>query len=44
MNPELRTVIANLETAQRNKDWGMVDRAIQRLAEFTVRMADVEHR
>jgi hypothetical protein len=36
MDPELRTILANLELARRYWDWDIVDRAIQRLAEYTL--------
>ena len=33
---ELRTIWANLDLGTRSKDWAVVDRASQRLAEFAV--------
>lgn len=36
MNPELRTIVHNLEVAQHNRNWDAVNRATQRLAEFTM--------
>jgi hypothetical protein len=35
---ELNTIIRNLELAQQNKDWDMVDRATQRLANKVMAM------
>jgi hypothetical protein len=36
MNPELRSIVHNLEVAIKNKNWDTVDRATQRLAEFAM--------
>ncbi|WP_281179819.1 MULTISPECIES: hypothetical protein [Nocardia] len=36
MDPELRTILTNLELGRRYWDWDIVDRAIQRLAEYTL--------
>ena len=38
MNPELRSIVHNLEVAIKNKNWDTVDRATQRLAEFAMEM------
>jgi len=35
---ELNTIVRNLELAKDNKDWDMVDRAIQRLADKVMAM------
>jgi hypothetical protein len=36
MNQELRSIIHNLEVGIKNKNWDTIDRATQRLAEFTM--------
>lgn len=41
MNPELRTILNNLELGRKYLDWEIVDRAIQRLAEFTAQQSEV---
>ena len=33
---ELRTIWANLDLGTRSKNWGLVDRATQRLTEFLI--------
>lgn len=38
MNQELRSIVHNLEVGIKNKNWDTVDRATQRLAEFTMEM------
>lgn len=42
MNPELRTILANLELGRKYLDWEIVDRATQRLAEFIAESALAE--
>ena len=36
MNPEIRTILANLELGRRYSDWEIVDRAVSRLAAYVM--------
>lgn len=44
INAELHTIYINLALGTETKNWGIVDRATQRLAELTMALNERDHR